>query len=457
MPISATPLPDGPTREANLRRWTSRLSVDAMSHVGDMDKLRLVHHSSSNAITAVLRSGHMLNAASARQQGYPVRSFAFDEAIGLDGYVFFTPGFGTVDPGYAAGTVLIASESFSREAMAREDALLACQDIADVLRIDACTPGDVAERRPRFEAALQRYRGHLLPASAFTNLLPGYLARFHDGDPESFLSFLFHAHQGREVKNVAPRVQAFLDEHGELPLTPEILVPGPLAITPDTDWRVLCHEDEPDLSLFETCDRLGIPFTHRPGLRQRARFDDIADHADLRGQRIAAPDPAAIRFDRQRLLHAAASHFRLDHRGVHGLAHWIRVEAIGHELARCTGADPQLITLFAFFHDVDRQDEERDPGHGARGAELAARMRGIWFDCPDAALETLQAACAGHSGGRDHPDITVRTCWDADRLDLWRLGIPPLPKRLLTDAGRDPAMSKAAKALYEANPVLELA
>jgi uncharacterized protein len=37
-------------------------------------------------------------------------------------------------------------------------------------------------------------------------------------------------------------------------------------------------------------------------------------------------------------------------------------------------------------------------------------------------------------------DITVLTCWDADRLDLGRVGIRPAAHRLCTDAARDPAM-----------------
>ena len=33
-------------------------------------------------------------------------------------------------------------------------------------------------------------------------------------------------------------------------------------------------------------------------------------------------------------------------------------------------------------------------------------------------------------------DITVQTCWDADRLDLGRVGVYPEPARLCTDAAR---------------------
>jgi uncharacterized protein len=33
-------------------------------------------------------------------------------------------------------------------------------------------------------------------------------------------------------------------------------------------------------------------------------------------------------------------------------------------------------------------------------------------------------------------DVTVQTCWDADRLDLVRIDIQPEAERLCTDAAR---------------------
>ncbi len=36
-------------------------------------------------------------------------------------------------------------------------------------------------------------------------------------------------------------------------------------------------------------------------------------------------------------------------------------------------------------------------------------------------------------------DITVQTCWDADRLDLGRVGITPNPRWLCTACAKDPA------------------
>ena len=41
-------------------------------------------------------------------------------------------------------------------------------------------------------------------------------------------------------------------------------------------------------------------------------------------------------------------------------------------------------------------------------------------------------------------DITIHTCWDADRLDLGRIGVMPIAERLNTDVGRDKEFIKQA-------------
>ncbi|MFM7531655.1 MAG: hypothetical protein ACKO5J_04035, partial [Rubrivivax sp.] len=43
-----------------------------------------------------------------------------------------------------------------------------------------------------------------------------------------------------------------------------------------------------------------------------------------------------------------------------------------------------------------------------------------------------------HSSGLTEADVTVQTCWDADRLDLGRVGIRPSPRYLCTPAARQP-------------------
>ncbi len=89
--------------------------------------------------------------------------------------------------------------------------------------------------------------------------------------------------------------------------------------------------------------------------------------------------------------------FRLHLRhGIHGLPHWSRVWYHGRQLASEEGVDPAILAWFAFLHDSQRHDDGRDAGHGARAADFAV----------------------------------------ADRLDLWRVGIPPDPRRMCTERAR---------------------
>jgi uncharacterized protein len=140
------------------------------------------------------------------------------------------------------------------------------------------------------------------------------------------------------------------------------------------------------------------------------------------------------------ILDAILEEYDLPWDGYHGIAHWARVYENGVRLAVETGADVDVVRLFAILHDCRRVNEDEDPDHGPRAAEYARELRGLLFDLPDPAFRLLYRACAGHTHERTHPDVTIRTCWDADRLDLGRVGITPHPSRLCTDAAKSPEM-----------------
>jgi len=136
------------------------------------------------------------------------------------------------------------------------------------------------------------------------------------------------------------------------------------------------------------------------------------------------------------LLEAILVQYRLHPGGPHGLAHWARVLENGRRLARSTGASRPVVELFAVFHDACRENDGRDPDHGARGALLVEELRGRLFDLPDEDFVMLRSACSDHTNGRTDGEITVRTCWDADRLDLGRVGITPRARYLCTEPAR---------------------
>ncbi len=105
-------------------------------------------------------------------------------------------------------------------------------------------------------------------------------------------------------------------------------------------------------------------------------------------------------------------------------------------MAEDTGANVEIVQLFAIIHDSRRQNEVTDPEHGPRAAEFAAELRGSVFDLEDHEFRLLYRACEGHTHERTHPDITIQTCWDSDRLDLGRVGIMPHPNRLCTEVAK---------------------
>jgi uncharacterized protein len=113
--------------------------------------------------------------------------------------------------------------------------------------------------------------------------------------------------------------------------------------------------------------------------------------------------------------------------------------------ARTPGADVEVVELFALFHDSEREDEGRDPGHGERAAASVQRLAargGLLLSA--ARLDLLVAACAGHDHPQVSADPTIGCCWDADRLDLSRLGRRPIAKLLSTKAALDAAIQVGA-------------
>lgn len=136
--------------------------------------------------------------------------------------------------------------------------------------------------------------------------------------------------------------------------------------------------------------------------------------------------------------------FQLEWRGIHGVGHWTRVRLNGLHLARSTGASSRVVELFAFLHDARRLHDGRDPRHGVRAAALVREIHGRLFSVDPDELRLLEVACRDHSAGWIRADVTVQTCWDADRLDLGRVGIRPHPDRLCTEAARRPEVMAAA-------------
>jgi uncharacterized protein len=127
---------------------------------------------------------------------------------------------------------------------------------------------------------------------------------------------------------------------------------------------------------------------------------------------------------------------------IHGLDHWWRVWKNAQWLYNNKSTvkiaiDMEVVALFALFHDSMRENDNRDPDHGVRGWLL---WKYLYDGSGDILTEEqdqrLATACADHDKGLTHPDATIGTCWDADRLDLHRVGIWPDPRFMSTGVAK---------------------
>lgn len=96
-----------------------------------------------------------------------------------------------------------------------------------------------------------------------------------------------------------------------------------------------------------------------------------------------------------------------------------------------------VINAFAYLHDVERYDNGRDLQHGERAARVIDSIRhDLLGALSDTQIEKLKRACKQHTTTTKTGDVTIDICFDADRLDLYRVGIKPDPDRMATEAGR---------------------
>ncbi|MCP3850071.1 MAG: hypothetical protein GY694_07530 [Gammaproteobacteria bacterium] len=138
----------------------------------------------------------------------------------------------------------------------------------------------------------------------------------------------------------------------------------------------------------------------------------------------------------QQLIQIIQQTFQLDWKGVHGVSHWARVRINGLLIARQNGANQRVVELFAFLHDVKREADFGDPEHGERAAVFIGSLSDELLGIEQSEKQLLMLACRDHSKGKVDGDVTIRTCWDADRLDLGRGGLRPDTKKLCTNVAR---------------------
>ncbi|MBR4160353.1 MAG: hypothetical protein IKT87_01550 [Bacteroidaceae bacterium] len=123
----------------------------------------------------------------------------------------------------------------------------------------------------------------------------------------------------------------------------------------------------------------------------------------------------------------------------HGISHWQRVERNGILLARYSNnpdINLRVVRCFAYLHDKWRKDDGWDLLHGPRAAQMIPSIRHtILSHLTDHEVHLLQQACELHTSTHRTGNATIDTCFDADRLDLDRVGITPDPQRMASPAG----------------------
>lgn len=125
-------------------------------------------------------------------------------------------------------------------------------------------------------------------------------------------------------------------------------------------------------------------------------------------------------------------HLDIDH-SEHGIAHWARVWRNAREICSAENIDPLVPCLFAFLHDSCRYEEGNDREHGPRAADFVATLyERRKLDIKASDLLLLCKAIGYHSDGYTEAEPVIQACWDADRLDLGRVGVRPNPKYLCT-------------------------
>lgn len=134
---------------------------------------------------------------------------------------------------------------------------------------------------------------------------------------------------------------------------------------------------------------------------------------------------------------------------VHGVKHWQDVWHYAEQIAENDpSVDIDVVAHFCLLHDSCRFDDNDDPGHGPRAAEFVNELHidGLLTGLNINQRKKLRYAIRNHSIGLVTEDPTVGVCWDADRLDLPRVGVTPIAILMSTKVGKEVARAMAEEA-----------
>lgn len=139
----------------------------------------------------------------------------------------------------------------------------------------------------------------------------------------------------------------------------------------------------------------------------------------------------------------------------HGPDHWKRVTRNVLFLGQHHTFDVEVGIAFALLHDCQREfDYGNDLHHGLRGSTCVDGLtHHPWWTLSPNQTYQVQVACRFHTQAQPWHwfanDTTMHACFDADRLDLVRVGIDPDSKFLFTQKAKQIADEMSGDALEE--------
>ena len=119
---------------------------------------------------------------------------------------------------------------------------------------------------------------------------------------------------------------------------------------------------------------------------------------------------------------------------IHGIPHLRRVAVTAGRIAASIGEDIESAVVAGFLHDCARNDDGGGTCHALDSAVLAKKLLSMFY--PHLDVVRLCDAIARHADGETTKDLLVACVWDADRLDLSRLGIEVNSDLLSTSVAR---------------------
>lgn len=139
--------------------------------------------------------------------------------------------------------------------------------------------------------------------------------------------------------------------------------------------------------------------------------------------------------------------------GVHGIDHWTRVLQNGIILCdKNPNLNKNIIIAFSFFHDVGRTREDDEPIHGYNGGRRLLKYK-YKINLTKEEIDKCYEACVDHTHTRHHKDPQIAACWDADRLDLYRVGVMPDVDYLnLEESKEEDIIKEAATRSWDKRP-----